>query len=114
MALHKFNGRGGLPVLSALLMLLASLAPAANAASIISNYPVSGETGCCTLLGLVTRSWGAGFTMPAGATYTLDSVTMRLQVNATGGTFTLQLYGGTAANPSGPALATLQCRRSPA
>jgi hypothetical protein len=44
--------------------------------------------------------------MPAGAAYTLDSVTLRLRVAAAGGTFTMQLFGGSPANPSGAALAT--------
>jgi hypothetical protein len=78
---------------------------AAYAIPVISNLPSSNEFGNGALLGGLTRSFAQGFTMPTGGAYSLDSVTMRLLVNAAGGTFNLELYEGSP-NPAGSAVAT--------
>jgi hypothetical protein len=77
----------------------------ANAAVIIGNYPQDNDDLASTIAsitGLFTKS--AGFTMPLGASYSLDSVTVRLGVNDLAATIQYDLFGTSGGNPTGPSL----------
>jgi hypothetical protein len=92
--------------LLAALGLMCGVAGPARADLIIGNYPPSGER---AIEGGIpgTISVAAGFTMPAGSAYTLDSVTMRLQRGASGSFLDLELYGDVDGHPGGPSLDAL-------
>lgn len=84
---------------------LASLT--AHAAVLISNFPPANDLSFTTIAASTGDfSKSAGFTLPVGDDYTLDSVVMRLEVNDLGATTTLSLFADVAGNPGGPALAT--------
>ena len=86
-------------------VLLLALAGTLSAATIISTYPASGGGVLVIDGGTFGFFLGAGFTMPAGGSYHLDSVTLRLDVEtATIPGLGFGLYANSAGIPTGSAL----------
>jgi hypothetical protein len=84
-------------------LILACAAPLAHSAAIITNLPF-GNPSETNNAGADTSNVGAGFSMPAGPNYTLDSVTLELTVFSQVTNVNLSLWGGSASAPSGAAL----------
>lgn len=79
----------------------------ASAAVIIGNYPPDNDLASSTVAASTGDfSKAAGFTMPAGTDYTLDSITLRLEVIDVDATLTVELYGDAGGDPVGPSLLT--------
>ncbi|HOX38335.1 MAG TPA: PEP-CTERM sorting domain-containing protein [Candidatus Brocadiia bacterium] len=90
----------------AFLALLLIVSSSLRAAVIISNHPGNDlETGTSIALIGGGLAKAAGFTMPAGSPYSLDSVTMRWDVQDTTALITVQLFGDIGGNPGGAPLA---------
>ena len=86
--------------LAAVAILLAS---PAFSATIITNLPHTGNV--TNLIAAISNNLGAGFAMPAGGNYTLDSLTLQMTVFPGFTLVDVSLYGGTATAPTGAALA---------
>jgi hypothetical protein len=87
----------------AVLGLMVGAAGSATADLIISSYPSLDNVGDILSPGI---SVGAGFTLPVGSAYTLDSVTLRL-LGGSDTTGKVELFGSDpSGNPVGPALDT--------
>lgn len=86
--------------------LLALVCPRlARADVIITNYPPDNDNESSTIAASTGNfSKAAGFTMPAGLPYSLDSVTLRLQRNDVDAVMQLDLFGDSGGNPVGPPL----------
>jgi hypothetical protein len=100
-------------VVAAAAAIVLGLAPAARAVVLIGNLP--GNDATSTFMnapsggsngGGVHDSKAAGFTMPAGAPYTLDYVDLRLNYFNTSSVPVVQIYSNVGGNP-GTALTTL-------
>jgi hypothetical protein len=91
-----------------LLAALLTLASGASAETLIGNYPPSNDLVLdCVADVFQDCSTAAGFTMPAGPDYRLESVTLRLDVYAISEfSLLVRLYAGESA-PTGSALMTL-------
>ncbi|MGQ0793953.1 MAG: choice-of-anchor R domain-containing protein [Deltaproteobacteria bacterium] len=77
----------------------------AEAVVIISNYPAVNSVDGSTIAILGGGfSKAAGFTLPAGTDYSLDSVTLRLDRNNADATIQVDLFGDAGGSPVGPAL----------
>lgn len=77
-----------------------------TAATIIGNYPPNNDFIGVSLTGRpITglRVLGAGFGMPTGSNYQLDSITLRMQVSGTP-ILRFELFGDVGGNPGGPTL----------
>jgi hypothetical protein len=89
----------------ALIVSLVFATSQASAVIIISNFPPANDNSGSTVASITDLfAKGAGFTMPAGLPYQLDSVTMRLTRNDVSATMVLNLFGDTGGNPVGPSL----------
>lgn len=86
--------------------LLALVCPRlARADVIITNYPPANDNDGSTIAAFPGNySKAAGFTMPAGLPYSLDSVTLRLGRNDINAVMQLDLFGDIGGNPGGPVL----------
>ena len=107
---RSFAVRPALVIVLLTLCLGVVVAPA-GAMIIISNYPFTNDsTGTNLFVGnanggdSVPKSKAAGFTMPAGLSYTLDSVTLRLMNLIGSPTLQLDLFADSGGNPVGPSL----------
>ena len=85
----------------------------APGAVIISNLPF-GNPGIVSNAFAVNLNVAAGFSMPAGPNYSLDSVTLELTLFSSFSGVTVSLYGGDSSAPSGAALAVLSNPSLPA
>ncbi|MCA9287161.1 MAG: hypothetical protein KDA05_01165, partial [Phycisphaerales bacterium] len=85
-------------------LVVASLAGSAGAIEIISNLPGNDATQSAALSDLRIKSMG--FTMPAGDSYDLDDVVLRLDITNTLSTPIVQIWSDSGAQPSS-LLATL-------
>jgi len=92
------------PLLAA--SLLALVCPGvASAGIIITNYPPANDNIGSTIAASPGGfSKAAGFTLPAGQPFSLDSVTLRLDRNDADATMQLDLFGDSGGNPVGPPL----------
>ena len=103
--MRQFFTRGmGVVVVGALV--LGGLQPV-WALTIISNFPPANDQSGSTIsssTGNFTKA--AGFTMPGGLPFTLDSATLRLTRNDSNATLLVQLFGDGGTGPVGPSLVT--------
>lgn len=75
-----------------------------SAATIFNSLPGTNPS-WGTISGAFARSFGVGFTLPAGSSYNVDSATLGLTVNDATATFQLELYGSDGLGaPIGPML----------
>ena len=87
-----------------------TLAPSAEAISLIGNYSSTNDIGS-TIVNNTAGQKAVGFTLPTGSNYQLDSIVLRLQNynTVTGGDVALiQLYADAAKTSTSPLGTTLQ------
>lgn len=80
-------------------------ATSAQGAVIISNLPCCGQI--TVQNAAISNNLAAGFVMPAGQDYSLNSITMQMTVFPGAFGISVTLHGGSATAPSGGALLTL-------
>lgn len=73
-----------------------------SAAVIIGNYPQANDNTFSTIAATSGNlSKAAGFTLPSGTNYTLDSIILRLDVTNASSSVTFSLFGDVDGNPGG-------------
>lgn len=94
-----------IPLAVACVAVLVAAAGQVQAAFIISNFPQANDSNFSTISGSSGNfSKAAGFTLPAGHDYSLDSVDLRLTRNDAGATMQLDLFADVGGNPAGSPL----------